>query len=231
MKQILDMLHRTADGAMLVNEDGQVILWNKAAERLLGLRRQDVTGRPCHEVMRGETPSGHAFCSPSCTVEYRLGCGGRVRNFDIQTRTKGGKVVWLNVSSLPIPSRKKGRFLFAHLFRDIERQAKVRHLVDELHSVLSASGERPTSGAQPTLFPVPPSDVVQDMSSPLPLSRREREVLAHLALGERTTRIADALCISTATVRNHVQHIFEKLGAHSRLEALAVAFHHHAPSS
>jgi PAS domain S-box-containing protein len=40
------MLQRTADGAMLVNEDGTVILWNKAAERLLGFLAQDVIGRP-----------------------------------------------------------------------------------------------------------------------------------------------------------------------------------------
>ena len=46
MKQISDMLQRTADGAMLVNEDGTVILWNKAAERLLEFLAQDVIGRP-----------------------------------------------------------------------------------------------------------------------------------------------------------------------------------------
>jgi len=46
MKQISDMLQRTADGAMLVNEDGTVVLWNKAAERLLGFLAQDVIGRP-----------------------------------------------------------------------------------------------------------------------------------------------------------------------------------------
>ncbi len=36
MKQITDMLQRTTDGAMLVKEDGHVILWNTVAERLLG---------------------------------------------------------------------------------------------------------------------------------------------------------------------------------------------------
>jgi PAS domain S-box-containing protein len=46
MKQISDMLECTADGAMLVNEDGTVTLWNKAAERLLGLLVKDMIGRP-----------------------------------------------------------------------------------------------------------------------------------------------------------------------------------------
>jgi PAS domain S-box-containing protein len=229
-RSIIAMLDRTADGAMLANETGRVVLWNKAAERLLGFRARDVIGRPCHEVMRGETLSGHPFCSLSCAVGHRLGCGGGVRNFDIQTQTKGGKMVWLNVSSLPVPSRKKDRFLFAHLFRDIGKQAKVRHLVQELHSALSAPDERPAPHIQHTLSPAFPSDALPDIPSTLPLSTREREVLQHLAMGERTARIADTLCISTATVRNHIQHIFEKLGAHSRLEVLAVAFHHKTPS-
>ena len=46
MKQMSDMLQRTADGAMLVNEDVTVILWNKAAERLLGFLAQVVIRRP-----------------------------------------------------------------------------------------------------------------------------------------------------------------------------------------
>lgn len=230
-RAVITMLSRTADGAMLADEEGSVVLWNKAAERLLGFRAAEVLGRPCHEVMRGMTLAGHPFCSPACAVGHRLGCGGGVRNFDIRTRTKGGKMIWLNVSSLPIPSLKKDRFLFAHLFRDIGKQAKVRHLVQELHSVLSAPDERRAPHAQHTLPPTFSSDAVPDIPSTLPLSTREREVLQHLALGERTARIADTLCISTATVRNHIQHIFEKLGAHSRLEALAVAFHHKTSSA
>lgn len=228
-RSITTMLERTADGVMLADETGRVVLWNKAAERLLGFRATDVIGRPCHEVMQGKTLSGHPFCAPECAVGHRLGCGGGVRNFDIQTRAKGGKTIWLNVSSLPVPSRKKDRFLFAHLFRDIGRQATVRHLVNELHSVLSAPAECPAPVANPLSSPaVSSEDRVPDIPATLPLSQREREILHHLASGERTTRMADVLCISPATVRNHVQHIFEKLGAHSRLEALAIAFHHKA---
>lgn len=45
MKRSADMLRFTADGAILVNEDGTVILWDKAAERLLGFLAQNVIGR------------------------------------------------------------------------------------------------------------------------------------------------------------------------------------------
>ena len=56
-----------------------------------------------------------------------------------------------------------------------------------------------------------------------PLSAREREVLVELAAGRSTEEIASLLAISTVTVRNHIQRILPKLGAHSRLEAVALA--------
>lgn len=55
------------------------------------------------------------------------------------------------------------------------------------------------------------------------LTRREREVLVLLATGASNQAIADRLILSLHTVRNHVQRILDKLGAHSKLEAVAIA--------
>ena len=74
-RSIITMLAGTADGAMFADEEGTVVLWNRAAERLLGFRAAEVSGRPCHEVLRGETLSGRPFCAPSCADGHRLGCG------------------------------------------------------------------------------------------------------------------------------------------------------------
>jgi DNA-binding CsgD family transcriptional regulator len=51
------------------------------------------------------------------------------------------------------------------------------------------------------------------------LSKREREVFELLAAGRSNRDIADALFISEVTVKVHVRHILEKLGAKSRTEA------------
>src|SRR4051812_23743811 len=56
-----------------------------------------------------------------------------------------------------------------------------------------------------------------------PLTARELEVLRMLAGGVNTALAAEMLGISTATLRAHVQAILRKLGAHSRLEAVAEA--------
>jgi DNA-binding NarL/FixJ family response regulator len=55
------------------------------------------------------------------------------------------------------------------------------------------------------------------------LTPRERQVLELLAEGDTKEVIASRLFVSTNTVRNHIQNILTKLGAHSRLEAVAAA--------
>jgi len=225
-KQIADMLGRSLDGAMLINEDGAVVVWNKAAERLLGFRAREVIGRQCRDVLEGQSLAGAPLCSRSCPIGGKLAQGGGVHNFNMQAHTKSGRLVWLNISSLAVPSGRKRRFLAMHLFRDITEQARAQALVRELSSILpSPPAEGLSRPATDSAQPCPAhSEVLSPIQQALPLSEREREILAHLASGKNTKRIAETLYISPATVRNHIQHILARLGAHSRLEALAIAF-------
>lgn len=55
------------------------------------------------------------------------------------------------------------------------------------------------------------------------LSERELEVLGMVAAGKPNQQIADELFVSLSTVKKHVTHIFDKLGAANRTEATARA--------
>jgi DNA-binding NarL/FixJ family response regulator len=55
------------------------------------------------------------------------------------------------------------------------------------------------------------------------LTPREVEVLKKIADGNRNRDIADILRISEETVKVHVKHIMEKLGASDRTQAIAIA--------
>lgn len=50
------------------------------------------------------------------------------------------------------------------------------------------------------------------------LTPRESEILVYLVKGCDRGLIAHSLSVSTETVKSHTRHIYEKLGAHSRLE-------------
>ena len=55
------------------------------------------------------------------------------------------------------------------------------------------------------------------------LTPRQNQVLHLLAHGHSTSQIAAELHLSVDTVRNHIRRMLRALGAHSRIEALAVA--------
>jgi len=55
------------------------------------------------------------------------------------------------------------------------------------------------------------------------LTDRERQIMQLVAKGASNRAIAERLHISLHTVRNHVQRIITKLGAHSKLEAVSEA--------
>jgi DNA-binding CsgD family transcriptional regulator len=68
-----------------------------------------------------------------------------------------------------------------------------------------------------------PVDGIGTDDVPIALTPREREVLALLAEGASNKAIARALAVSLHTAKFHVASLTEKLGAHSRLEAIAIA--------
>lgn len=55
------------------------------------------------------------------------------------------------------------------------------------------------------------------------LTDREIDVLRHVAGGNRNREIAQQLFISEETVKVHIKHIMEKLGASDRTQAMAIA--------
>ncbi|MEO8899619.1 MAG: response regulator transcription factor [Candidatus Dormibacter sp.] len=96
------------------------------------------------------------------------------------------------------------------------------HTVDELILAVRAAhnGEALISPAMLSRL----LDRLSDRSRPgSDLTARETEVLRLLADGLSNQAISTELDIRLATVRNHVQSVIEKLHAHSKLEAVAVA--------
>jgi len=66
----------------------------------------------------------------------------------------------------------------------------------------------------------PPADVPPLLE---PLSDAELRVLCYLPSNLRSSEIAAELFVSSNTVRTHLRHIYAKLDAHSRTEAVARA--------
>ena len=205
MAEPLDFLTRTADGVLGVDAQGRIALWNEAAEKILGYSAREVVGKPCCEILEGRDPAGNRVCHPACHVLTMVKQGEPVQNYDMETRTKAGKPIWLNVSILVIPGSRPGLEVTVNLFRDVTYLQRLKELIRERAAV--------------------PALPASDDGTP-ELTRRELQILRLIAEGLRSEAIAEKLCISEATVRNHVQNILAKLEVHSRLQAVAVAMKH-----
>ena len=96
-----------------------------------------------------------------------------------------------------------GSAVFLRVFRDVTATKELLTLVQDRLAAAGSGGERPDAATA--------------------LTRRELDVLRLMVQGLNTSRTAERLRVSPATVRNHVQNIFGKLGVHSRTQAVARA--------
>ncbi len=200
-------LQRTGDGAFVTSADGRIQIWNRSAERILGFIAREVVGKPCCEAFGGYDEAGNLLCYPGCHIRSLVRLAEPVSSYDMRTRTKAGKPVWLNVSVLPLAPDDPAAPLTVHLFRDVTATKELLTLVHERFA--EARGGAAGDGA-----------------AAASLTRRELEILRLLTQGSSTAAAAERLHVSRATVRNHVQNIFAKLGVHSRLAAVAYATKH-----
>lgn len=217
MNNLFEILDNAADGAFVIDEEQRIVYWNGAAEEILGYAPEDVLTQSCFEVLGGCDDRGRAICCPQCYVSAAAVTGKAVTSYDVATRTKSGQMRWISVTILVVPPVDDSSApLVVHLFRDAtkkkQREKFILQMLEEAESIQAATV---------TSTPLSKVGFLAD-----DLTDREREVLSLLAQGLNTHDIARSLSISSATVRNHVQNILNKLHVHSRLEAVAYAFEH-----
>lgn len=213
MKDILALISKTADAVFAIDREQRLVFWNDAAATLIGLSAQETLGKFCYEVLAGRDESGQLICQGNCGSLINALCQELVPTRDIVVRTKAGQEVWLNLSTVVVPSRWHDLFVLIHLFRDVSREKEAQRIVQQ---ILSIAGKLSlTPGTDPLIrSPLPPTS---------DLTGRERQVLRLLASGASNKAIAKRLFISPSTVRNHVHNILTELNVRSRLEAVTLA--------
>ena len=110
--KLLEQLTHTAEGLFAVDAQQRIIVWNKAAEALLGYTAEEVYGKSCCEIIQGRDCNGVLQCVAHCS-HFEQGKKLRwVHHMDIQSRSKSGKDIWISITTVSILShrgRHRGR--------------------------------------------------------------------------------------------------------------------------
>ena len=215
MPTLEDILYHTVDGVFAVDAGQRIIFWDPGCEELFDRSSQWVLGRPCHEVICGKNRVTNTnFCTPECPVAL-LASGGKAPNhFSIKTLDGTGNPINLSVNIILVPSLCKKRWIVTHLLHRFANQ----DVLTAMDSVLCNKKQNKSASLA--------TSIGKYQHSSDRLSPREVEVLQLLAEGLNSTLIAKRLAISNVTIRNHIQHIQNKLGVHSQTEAVAYAYRH-----
>jgi DNA-binding CsgD family transcriptional regulator len=108
-----------------------------------------------------------------------------------------------------------------------EQLARARELLAfALAEARSLGMTRLAAEAEQAMADHPASFIPHPSSFPSGLTPREAEVLRLLATGASNREIADTLVVSVRTVERHLLHVYDKIDARRRGDAVAYALRH-----
>jgi DNA-binding NarL/FixJ family response regulator len=215
VNELITALENAGDAAFIVNEELEIVYANHTAQQYLDFHMDNGLSINCYHVLQGKNDENRLVCHEYCQAANMILNGKRVSSFDLKT-VKREKDLWINVSVFRYVASDSEQPYIVHLFRDISQEKSESQLVERLMQVAKRFHAIETKSVS--------GDHVPDDRETL--TPREFEVLALLADGYSTRRIAKTLSISLNTSRNHIQNILQKLGVHSRLEAVIYAIDH-----
>ncbi len=198
-ESLLDVFRRGGAPAVGITPQGEIVLWNDGAAEMFGLTEEEALSRRCHLVLPGADLFGNRYCGAHCPLFEMRALSEPIRPMELTFR------------------RRDGDFRAAVLTVNVPMESGVVVLVHLFHEIRSVIAPAPAP------LPAPRNPALPVVADDGPLTARELQVLRRVAVGESAKDIARNLGISTATVRNHLQHIFGKLDVHGKLEAVARA--------
>jgi len=183
---------------------------NDACSSLTGYSCNEVLGRTSRELGMWSSPEDQRKLG-----EVQQGSRG-FRNLELRLRTKEGDVrdilIWAEVIELD------GQRGYLKMFYDITARKQAE---EQLHRAISEVVSDTGWFSHKVLEQLAHIRMGSaEVLVPVDLSRRERQVLERLAGGLGNKAIAEDLRLSVQTVRNYISAIYDKLGVHSRAEAV-----------
>ncbi len=190
--------------------DGRVLEVNDLFTELTGYSQAEAGGKTHAELGLWASPADAAKLGAAGAAD------GGFRNLELHLHTKTGEQRAIMLSGEMIELEDQRGFL--KMFYDIsERKRTEEQMFQAIHEVMSDTTWFSHKILE-QLAHLKSGSV--DAPTLTELSRREQQVLEQLARGRNNDAIAAELGLATQTVRNYISAIYDKIGVHSRAEAV-----------
>jgi DNA-binding CsgD family transcriptional regulator len=193
-----------AEAVWITGPDRKIAWSNEKARTLLGMLEAADQEHACYQIVCGLDAAGGSFCAERCQLMESVESGSKLESVMLQIRRKPYKKRWVHVLPIYLAASNGSGPWLVHCAIDAEREHRIEEHLEKMAS-------RSFLGRSP-----------RKSNLRWKLTPREREVLRLLTDGLDLHAIAAGLHLSYSTVRNHVQHILDKLGVHSMQEAVAL---------
>lgn len=122
------ILNSIADGVFTVDAEWKITSFNRAAEKITGIKKEETIGRHCWEVFKA------SICEPRCSLRYTMETGQPIVNQSIFIVNSNGDRIPISISTALLKD-KGGRVIGGvETFRDLSVVEELRKELSGRHS-------------------------------------------------------------------------------------------------
>ncbi|RJP28589.1 MAG: PAS domain-containing protein [Candidatus Omnitrophota bacterium] len=133
-QSIAVILDSIADGVFTVNSEWRITSFNRAAETILGIPREEAMGKPCCEVFRS------SICETQCALKETINTGKSIINKTIFVINVKGERIPISISTAILRNAKGELIGGVETFRDLSQLEELQKKLYEKYSFTDIIG-------------------------------------------------------------------------------------------
>jgi len=122
------ILDSVADGVFTVDKDWHITSFNRAAEQITGVPRQEAIGRLCYEVLHAN------ICESACALSQTMKTGRPIINKSVYIVTTDGRRLPISISTALLKNEQGEVIGGVETFRDLSMVEELRKELERRHS-------------------------------------------------------------------------------------------------
>jgi len=122
------ILDSIADGVFTVDHQWCITSFNRAAEQITGVTREEAIGQPCRDVLKAE------ICEKSCCLQKTMTTGEPIANKTVHIVNAQGQRLSINISTALLKDETGATIGAVENFRDMSIEEKLRKTIEETYS-------------------------------------------------------------------------------------------------